>query len=132
MMQTAVIEPLMQPREEAKRYTAVLILRELAMLSPKLTLQTGIENMLSLLFVTLWDESLDLRVASSDVLDAYLDLLKLPDYSRIRPHILRSLLQQTESVFNTKSVSRIHGSLMAYKNLLENDNDKVIGFAYSF
>ncbi|KAK3073501.1 phosphatidylinositol kinase- protein kinase tor1 [Teratosphaeriaceae sp. CCFEE 6253] len=110
------LEWLTSERNENRRFAAVLILRELARHNGTL-LYNVIPQILNHLWEGLWDPKVVIRETSAETMREMFKVLSARD-QQIRQTCLARTYETTQEGFRRNTVECIHGSLLAYKELL--------------
>ncbi|OLL26279.1 Phosphatidylinositol 3-kinase tor2 [Neolecta irregularis DAH-3] len=110
------LEWLQGDRHEARRYSAVLVLRELARNSTTI-IYSHISEVLDLMWVALRDIRVTIREAAAEALRACLDIIYTRESHRRADHY-NKLLLEAQNGLKMGTVECIHGSFLTYKELL--------------
>ncbi|KAJ3290058.1 phosphatidylinositol kinase- protein kinase tor1 [Borealophlyctis nickersoniae] len=110
------LEWLQGDRHEARRYAAVLVLRELAVSAPTL-IYAYVGQILDLIWVALRDPKVVIREGAADALGATLALVHVRE-SQQRKQWYRKILEEAQKGFKIGSSDAIHGSLLTLRELL--------------
>lgn len=112
----------LQHKEDAKRYAAVLVLRELADNAPTL-FYAHVNSFLEFIWIALRDSNLTIREGAGEALRAVLQLMSERE-SRWRVQWYYSIFEQVQKGFkNPKQSDALHGSLIAVGELLRNTGE---------
>ncbi|KAI8593944.1 armadillo-type protein [Geranomyces variabilis] len=110
------LEWLQGDRHEARRYAAVLVLRELAISAPTL-IYAFVGQILELIWVALRDLRVVIREGAADALNATLALVLVRE-NRQRKQWYSKILEETQRGFKTGNADAIHGSLLTLRELI--------------
>ncbi|CCJ30549.1 unnamed protein product [Pneumocystis jirovecii] len=110
------IEWLQGDRYENRRLAAVLVLRELALNSPTL-IYSYISQIFDLIWVALRDSKVIIRNSAADTLSACLEIIYQRE-SQLCIQWYVKILEEAQHGLKTNNSDCIHGSLLAYKELL--------------
>lgn len=110
------IEWLQGPRQEERRYAAVLVLRELARSAPA-TMYELVPDLLDNLWTALRDPKVAIREAAADALSGCLGIAAQRD-SPTRNEWYQMVFEQAQRGFKMGTPDAIHGSLLGYKELI--------------
>ncbi|KAI9000239.1 armadillo-type protein [Gaertneriomyces semiglobifer] len=110
------LEWLQGDRHEARRYAAVLVIRELAVSAPTL-IYAFVGQILDLIWVGLRDPKVVIREGAADALSATLALVQVRE-NRQRKQWYQKILEETQRGFKTASADTIHGSLLTLRELI--------------
>ncbi|RKO94116.1 armadillo-type protein, partial [Blyttiomyces helicus] len=110
------LEWLQGDRHEARRYAAVLVLRELAVSAPTL-IYAYVGQILDLIWVALRDPKVVIREGAADALNATLALVHVRENQQ-RKQWYRKILEEAQKGFKIGSSDAIHGSLLTLRELL--------------
>jgi FKBP12-rapamycin complex-associated protein len=102
-------------RIEARRYAAVLVLRELTRAAPAL-IYDHVPELLDNLWTALRDLKVAIREAAADALAGCLLIATQRD-SQSRSEAYNMVLEQAQRGFKLNTPEAIHGSLLGYKEL---------------
>jgi len=114
-VQTA-LESLQVERQENRRFSAVLTLRELAQNSPTLLYQ-HVSEILEVIWVALRDPKVLIREYSAEAINALIEIIATRDPHQRDKWFLR-IYAEIHRGFNQNTVDTVHGSLLALKELL--------------
>ncbi|KAJ3215347.1 phosphatidylinositol kinase- protein kinase tor1 [Dinochytrium kinnereticum] len=113
------LEWLQGDRNEARRYAAVLVLRELSISAPTL-LYAYVLQIMDLIWVALRDSKVGIREAGAEALSACLLLIQSRE-SQDKKNWYKKLFDEAErGLMRSTSAESIHGSLLAIRELLSN------------
>lgn len=115
---TRAIEWLQSDRQESRRHSAILMITALAKSSPTL-LYSYVTQIMEVIWVGLRDPKVTIRIYSADALSACLKILIDRD-SATRQYCYVGIMEESQAGFRIGTTEAIHGSLLAYKELLEN------------
>ncbi|KAI8819891.1 armadillo-type protein [Fimicolochytrium jonesii] len=110
------LEWLQGDRHEARRYAAVLVLRELAVSAPTLV-YAFVGQILDLIWVALRDPRVVIREGAAEALNATLALVHVRE-NRQRKSWYQKILEETQKGFKIGSADAIHGSLLTLRELI--------------
>ncbi|KAI9091315.1 armadillo-type protein [Phlyctochytrium arcticum] len=110
------LEWLQGDRHEARRYAAVLVLKELAVSAPTL-IYSFVGQILDLIWGALRDTRVVIREGAAEALSATLSLVQVRD-SRQRKQWYQKILEETQRGFKAGTADAIHGSLLILKELI--------------
>ncbi|KAG5519204.1 hypothetical protein PMAC_002292 [Pneumocystis sp. 'macacae'] len=110
------IEWLQGDRYENRRLAAVLVLRELALNSPTL-IYSYISQIFDLIWVALRDSKVMIRNSAADTLSACLEIIYQRE-SQLCIQWYVKILEEAQFGLKTNNSDCVHGSLLAYKELL--------------
>ncbi|KAM0752153.1 FAT-domain-containing protein [Meredithblackwellia eburnea MCA 4105] len=110
------IEWLQGERIEARRYAAVLVLRELTKAAPVL-INENISELLDNLWTALRDPKVAIREAAADALAGCIRIALQRD-SQSRAEAFNMVFDQAQRGFKLNTPEAIHGSLLGYKELI--------------
>ncbi|KAJ3130914.1 phosphatidylinositol kinase- protein kinase tor1 [Physocladia obscura] len=105
-------------RNESRRYSAILVLKELALSSPTLIF-AYVPQILELVWIALRDPKVTIRESGAEVLRACLQLMQQRE-SQFRRYWCRKIYDEAErGVTRTLNPDSLHGCLLVYRELLE-------------
>ncbi|KAJ8330853.1 phosphatidylinositol kinase- protein kinase tor1 [Batrachochytrium dendrobatidis] len=110
------LEWLQGDRHEAKRYAAVLVLKELALNAPTL-LYVFIPQIIDLVWIGLRDSKVSIREGAASTLSQCLALVQIRE-NQIRRQWYRRIFEEMQNGLKMSSSDAIHGSLLALRELL--------------
>jgi serine/threonine-protein kinase mTOR len=110
------LEWLSSDRHEARRHAAVLVLRELARNSPTL-FYAYVSQVLELIWIALRDPKVTIRESAAECLSSCLEVISQREYS-LRLQWYTKMLEEAQYGLKVNNVDWIHGSLLAYRELL--------------
>ncbi|TPX35002.1 hypothetical protein SmJEL517_g02512 [Synchytrium microbalum] len=110
------LEWLQGDRSEARRYAAVLVLRELAANAP-IFIYSYVPQILDLIWVALRDSKVVIREGAAETLSATLDLVNQRE-SHSRRQWYRKIFDEAQKGFKMNTADAIHGSLLTLRVLL--------------
>ena len=110
------LEWLSSDRHESRRLAAVLVLRELARNSP--TLFYGyVPQVLDLIWTALRDPKVTIRESAAECLSSCLEIISQRE-TALRIQWYNKILEEAQYGLKVSNVDWIHGSLLAYRELL--------------
>lgn len=110
------LEWLSSDRHESRRHAAVLVLRELAKNSP--TLFYGyVPQVLELIWTALRDPKVTIRESAAECLSSCLEIISQRE-TALRTQWYKKILEEAQYGLKVNNVDWIHGSLLAYRELL--------------
>jgi serine/threonine-protein kinase mTOR len=109
------LEFLSSDRHESRRLAAVLVLKELAKSSPT-PFYAYLPSVLDVIWTPLRDPKVNIREAAAECLGACLEILAHRD--QVRQQLSPRMLEEAQAGLRSNSVEMIHGSLLAYRELL--------------
>lgn len=115
---TRAIEWLQSDRQESRRHSAILMITALAKSSPTL-LYAYINQIMEVIWVGLRDPKVSIRDYSADALSACLKIMVDRD-SSARQACYINIMEEAQAGFRIGTTDAIHGSLLAFKELLGN------------
>lgn len=115
---TRAIEWLQSDRQESRRHAAILMISALAKSNPTL-LYTYVSNIMEVIWVGLRDPKVMIRVYSAEALSSCLKILVDRDSATCQT-CYTGIMEESQAGFRIGTTDAIHGSLLAYKELLEN------------
>ncbi|EGX93526.1 phosphatidylinositol 3-kinase tor2 [Cordyceps militaris CM01] len=110
-------EWLQNDRVEERRYSAVLVLRELAINAPTLMYQY-IQTVFELIWVGLRDPRQQIREASAETVSACFQIIRDRD-QEMKQIFMGKIYSECRQGFRVNTVEYTHGSLLVLKELLE-------------
>ncbi|KAH6595655.1 hypothetical protein BASA61_003754 [Batrachochytrium salamandrivorans] len=110
------LEWLQGDRHEARRFAAVLVLKELALNAPTL-LYVFIPQIIDLVWVGLRDPKFSVREGAANALSQSLALVQVRE-NQIRRQWYRRIFEEMQNGLKMSSSDAIHGSLLALRELL--------------
>ncbi|KAJ3037894.1 phosphatidylinositol kinase- protein kinase tor1 [Rhizophlyctis rosea] len=110
------LEWLQGDRHEARRYAAVLVLRELAISAPTL-IYGYVGQILDLIWVAARDPKVAIREGAADALGATLALVHVRENQQ-RKQWYRKIIDEVQKGFKLGTADSIHGSLLTLRELL--------------
>ncbi|KAK9453987.1 armadillo-type protein [Dipodascopsis uninucleata] len=110
------LEWLQSDRQESRRQAAMLIIYELAQNSPTI-LYSYVPQIFDLIWVALRDPKVAIRNDAEDALKACLQIIYQRD-SQLRQQWYSKIYEEAQKGFKIGSADAIHGSLLAYRELL--------------
>lgn len=110
------LEWLQGERNEARRYSAVLVLKELATNAPTL-IYTYVPQILDLIWVALRDIKTLIREAGADALKACFVLAQVRD-NNLRRQWFKKIYDEAQKGLKLNNSDSIHGSLLALRELI--------------
>lgn len=115
---TRALEWLQSDRQETRRHSAVLMIGALANSSPTL-LYTYVGQIIDVIWIGLRDPKVGIRLDAAEALGACLKIMIDRD-SHARQAYYQKILDEAQTGFRLNTVDAIHGSLLAFKELLGN------------
>lgn len=115
---TRALEWLQSDRQESRRHSAVLMIAALATSSPTL-LYAYIGQIVEVIWIGLRDPKVTIRMDSAEALGACLKIMVDRD-SNARQACYQKILEEAQAGFRINTIDAIHGSLLAFKELLGN------------
>ena len=103
-------------RQENRRHAAALVLRELAANAPTL-IYTYVPQILEMIWVGLRDPKVAIREASAEALSACLQIIHERENSQ-KQQWYTKIYDEAGRGLKTNNADHIHGSLLAYRELL--------------
>jgi FKBP12-rapamycin complex-associated protein len=111
------LEWLQSERQENRRFAAVLIMRELAKISPTL-MYSFIPQIVETIWVALRDPKVLIRETAAEALGLCLQIMKIRDLKN-RDGWYNKILEEAKQGLRMGTVDAIHGSLLIYLQLLD-------------
>ncbi|KAL4938041.1 hypothetical protein BDV06DRAFT_201821 [Aspergillus oleicola] len=112
----SALESLQSERQEARRFAAVLVIRELAKGSPTL-LYGFVAQIFELIWVALRDPKVLIRECASEAVSECFEIIAARDV-QVRQLWFARIYEEALSGLKSNSVDNIHGSLLVLKELL--------------
>ena len=113
----SALESLQSDRQESRRFSAVLAIRELAKNSPTL-LYAFVPQILECIWVALRDVKVLIRETAAEAVGACLEIVAARD-SQVRQVWFSKMYEETIQGFRTSSIENLHGSLLTLQELLQ-------------
>ncbi|KAJ3106200.1 phosphatidylinositol kinase- protein kinase tor1 [Phlyctochytrium planicorne] len=111
------LEWLQGDRNEARRYSAVLVLREFSLSAPTL-LYSYVPQIMDLIWVALRDQKVSIREAGAEALNACLELIQSRESQDKKGWYKRLFDEAERGLARISSAEGTHGSLLAIRELL--------------
>ena len=115
---TRALEWLQSDRQESRRHSAILMITALATSSPTL-LYSYISQIMDVIWVGLRDPKVIIRIDTAEALSACLKIMIDRD-SNARQACYLKILEEAQAGFRLGTTDAIHGSLLAFRELLGN------------